>query len=539
MNSAALVPASMPDDELVGPLDEVIALGADRLPNEHLRGLRELRGRIDERRALGHDRTVVAVVGGTGVGKSAVVNRLVGSHVVREGVRRPTTDHATAVVGAVDPGLNALLDWLGIDDVRVVDHGVPDGLVLLDLPDHDSVAGDHRRITTRLAARVDAVLLVVDPLKYARADLHEGPLADLSRHAQVLVVALNRTDELAPGDIERCIADLTARLVEGHDLDVEVVPTSARTGSGIEELRAQLGGLAAARTAADDRLRADAAALASSAREQLPDPVDATVDEEALAAAVIEAAGGTRRLEAAAPAYRSAARRASRSPAGRLLGRGGELLARLRPAPLGSVPPRARRDDPHAPGAAIGAVPAAIHAELAVSMGLSDRLGHHHTHLAARIDERVREGAPALAASVARHDPQPEPRRWWRASSWLHGAAELAALTGLMWLLAARAGAWLGLPPVPRVPLTATLSLPAALLLGGLLVRLLSGVLVRISIRIGARRHRRRQHAAIRSGLSEPVRDQVLIPLREAAEIDRRIHHHLGVLAAGGSRRRH
>lgn len=538
MSGAALVPASVRGDELVGHLDEVLALGVGRLDPGHLERVRELRARIDERRAHGHDQTVVAVVGGTGVGKSALVNALVGQPVVREGVRRPTTDHATAVVGSLDPGVRALIDWLGVEDVRGVGAEVPDGLVLLDLPDHDSVAVDHHGITARLAARVDAVLLVVDPLKYARADLHEGPLADLGRHAQVLLVALNRTDELTPEELEPCLADLTARLVEGHDLDVEVVPTSARTGAGTGELRARLSALAAARTAAEDRLRADAAAWSSAALEQLPAPIDATVDEDALAAAVLEAAGGTRRLEAAAPAYRSEARHASRSPAGRLLGRAVGLLGRLRPAPVGSVRPGTRRDDPHAPGAAVGAVPAAVRAQLANSTGLGARSGHHHTHLADGIEERVRAAAPVLAASVAHHDPRPEPRRWWRASSWLHGAAELAALTGLVWLLAVRAAAWLELPPVPVVPLTDTLSLPAALLLAGLSVRLLAGLLVRGAIRTGARRHRRRRQAAMRSGLRGPIREQVLLPLRESAETDRRLRHHLGVLAGDPGRRR-
>ena len=50
------------------------------------------------------------------------------------------------------------------------------GLVLVDLPDHDSAAVQHREQVDRILALVDAVIWVVDPEKYADfAAMMESP----------------------------------------------------------------------------------------------------------------------------------------------------------------------------------------------------------------------------------------------------------------------------------------------------------------------------------------------------------------------------
>ena len=105
--------------------------------------------------ALSADHTVVALAGATGSGKSTLFNALTGLELSRVGVRRPTT--SAPVACAWDPrGAAGLLDRLGIPpQVRYARHSVLDeepraaedglgGLVLLDLPDHDSAASGHR-----------------------------------------------------------------------------------------------------------------------------------------------------------------------------------------------------------------------------------------------------------------------------------------------------------------------------------------------------------------------------------------------------------
>ena len=62
-----------------------------------------------------------------------------------------------------------------------------DGLVLLDLPDHDSTEVGHRLQVDRLVQLVDVLVWVVDPQKYADAALHDRYLSPLAEHADVML----------------------------------------------------------------------------------------------------------------------------------------------------------------------------------------------------------------------------------------------------------------------------------------------------------------------------------------------------------------
>lgn len=224
-------------------------------------GIAALVDRARERVALGVDRTVVAVAGSTGSGKSSLVNALAGVQVAVPGVLRPTTSHPVA---AVWPGssVSALLDWLEVRDWTAVGHAAPDdpapddpgpddpgpddggdggdhagvvpeGLVLLDLPDHDSVVVEHRARADRLLERADLLVWVTDPQKYADAALHDGYLRPLAGHGDVVVVVLNQVDRLEPGDRERVLDDLRARVADDGLSAARVLATSAATrGAG-------------------------------------------------------------------------------------------------------------------------------------------------------------------------------------------------------------------------------------------------------------------------------------------------------------------
>src|SRR6056297_1924826 len=150
-------------------LDTVVGLAPGRCPDRDVARLVAVQTHVEQRLGLGDALTVAALAGGTGVGKSALVNRLTGTEVVVEGVRRPTTATPVAVARTMDAPTGRLLDWLGIEDRREVAGALPEGLVLVDLPDHDSIEVAHRRTSERLAARVDVVVVVVDAIKYARA----------------------------------------------------------------------------------------------------------------------------------------------------------------------------------------------------------------------------------------------------------------------------------------------------------------------------------------------------------------------------------
>src|SRR5687767_3304327 len=131
-----------------------------RLDETELGPLRELLTRAGERLGLGVDLTVVALAGATGSGKSSLFNALAGTDLAEVGVRRPTTSSARASVwGAADA--SPLLDWLQVPHRHHQNEDELDGLILLDLPDHDSTEVAHRLEVDRLIELVDLFVWVV------------------------------------------------------------------------------------------------------------------------------------------------------------------------------------------------------------------------------------------------------------------------------------------------------------------------------------------------------------------------------------------
>src|SRR5690606_3026779 len=98
----------------------------------------------------------------------SLLNALAGREITEVAVTRPTTSEAFALVRG--EGAGPLLDWLGVRRRHAVGVDGADaaggGLVVLDLPDHDSVVTDHRLEAERLVALVDLMVWVVDPQKY-------------------------------------------------------------------------------------------------------------------------------------------------------------------------------------------------------------------------------------------------------------------------------------------------------------------------------------------------------------------------------------
>lgn len=511
--------------QISSALDDLVELGPDRLPEPSVDAAGEIRRRLDERLALGDGLTVVALAGGTGVGKSALINRIVGTEVATEGVRRPTTGRPLAVCAVLDMPTAALLDWLGIEDRRVVPSAMlPAGLVLIDLPDHDSVITEHRRTSERLTRRVDGLVIVVDQLKYARADLHEGPLAELTAHADVVTVALNRSDELDAADLERCRADLVAHLADSGHPDLEPLVTSAATGAGVPELRDRLVLLTQARTAASRRLAADAARLAAEVREVLPsvEPVELQVSR--LLDPLMEAADAHRVTVEAGAAYRHDAQQGVRS----LLAQLGLIPVRAAGAVVRSFGVAERSTDP----ATRTSSAARIEAVLAQEVRLSDQVGPAHAALARSIGQAAQDVAPALVHAVDGVGVRPARRWWWSVLRWARGAAEVALLVGLVWLVLLAVGDSLQLPEIPTPRITEALTWPTALFLGGLLVRVLLGLLSRWSIRVGARRHRRATEAAIRRRVEAVVVAEVVRPYEAELAAHRRLRAAVDTLAA-------
>ncbi|MDO4607227.1 MAG: 50S ribosome-binding GTPase [Bowdeniella nasicola] len=199
---------------------------------------------IQARRAIADGHVVAALVGGTGSGKSSLFNALTGTDFADAGALRPTTEAATAF--SWGRPAERLLAYLGVDAARITSrtadleraHEKPlEQLVLLDLPDHDSVKDAHGDLVDRLLPLVDVLVWVVDPQKYADHILHSRYLAKMRRRADAMVVVLNHADRVPASGRQALLRDIREVLTLDGLPDVKVLTSSAATGEGVDELR--------------------------------------------------------------------------------------------------------------------------------------------------------------------------------------------------------------------------------------------------------------------------------------------------------------
>ncbi|KOX17530.1 GTPase [Nocardiopsis sp. NRRL B-16309] len=259
--------SSISRTELVERLDALSTLtelGQDDLPEDLIARAGQLLDHAGARLRLSAEHTVVALAGGTGSGKSSLFNALCGLELSQTGVTRPTTSKAHACVWGHE-GADALLSWLGVPNryrhsrTSVLDAGNSEltGLVLLDLPDHDSVRSMHTAEADRLIGSVDLLVWVLDPQKYADAAVHHRYLAQMSGHGAVTIAVLNQVDKVAPDELEELLTDLRRLLESESGVHPRVITTSTITDQGIRDLREFLAETVGERRALVDRLAAD------------------------------------------------------------------------------------------------------------------------------------------------------------------------------------------------------------------------------------------------------------------------------------------
>jgi hypothetical protein len=414
-----------------------------------------------------------------------------------------------------------LLDWLEVPRRHVLSarsesaesEAALGGLVLLDLPDIDSVDRQHRLEADRLVERVDLLIWVLDPQKYADAAVHERYLAPLAGHSEVMLVVLNQVDRLSPPARTGCLNDLSALLRSEGLAAVPVLPVSARTGDGLDDLRAQLSGRVAAKRASVRRLEADLSALAESLDSTCTGKASnrvAGAERAALVTALSDAAGADEVADAVARSYEQRAHQATGWPLTRWTSR-----FRLDPARrlrLRETPSDLVRTSLPGPSALQRARVDSALRELGdqASAGLAEPW----PTVVRRAATSSRPDLPDLLDRAVAGTDLGVGRRpqWWRAV----GAAQLlllvGAMAGLLWLCALFGVAWLQLPD-PPLPHWGVLPVPTVLLAAGLVLGLLLALISRIFARVGGRRSARQARRRLAERVDRLAQDVVIEPV--------------------------
>jgi GTP-binding protein EngB required for normal cell division len=514
-------------------LSEAVELCEGRVDSDALAEARRVVDQADRRLAISGSATVVALAGATGSGKSSIFNALSGTTLATVGVRRPTTAHAMASSWG-DESAEDLLDWLQIPRRHALEtdpamDAALDGLVLLDLPDHDSTELDHRMEVDRLVQLVDMLIWVVDPQKYADAAIHDRYLRPLAQHAEVMMIILNQVDKLSASQREQCLSDLR-RLLNSEGLGkVPVMAVSALTGEGIEALRELLAKQVAEKQAAARRLAADvsvAAAKLSAASGTTKVTPLARSSTDRLTQQVAIAAGVPVVTEAVGKAWRLRGGLATGWP---VLA----WIAKFKPDPLRrlhldrlGVGRRHKEIDPSGVGrtslpATSGVQKARVdtgvrtladEAAQGLTRGWADEIKQAARSSEDALPDRVDRAIAATDLDLAQH------RRWWQLVRVLQWLLVAAVVAGLGWLGLSFLLAYLQLPPLPKVTWWG-LPAPTVLTIGGVLAGLLLAGLARIFVEVGARRRTAKARQSLRTAIARVTGELVIDPVK--AEQDR------------------
>lgn len=507
-------------DHRLAALDRALTLADGRLEPAAVAEGRAVAAKAGARLGLGVEATVAAIAGATGSGKSSLFNALAGVELSPPGVRRPTTGEAHACTWGGAPG--PLLDWLGArrrythEALLDQDAHDLDGLVLLDLPDHDSTVVAHRLEVDRLVAVADLLVWVLDPQKYADAAVHDRYLRPLASHAGVTMVVLNQVDRIDPPARDACLADLRRLLVADGLTEVPLLATSTRTGEGLDDLRSALARRVAARRTAVERLSADVASTAARLSTGCGAGAGGRRDADAVVDALADAAGVNLVADTVAAAHRYRGGKATGWPFTR-------WIRRFRPDPLrrfhlggaqrgegGSEP--ARTSLP--PTSAVGQARSASALRQAADAATGD-LDGPWPGLVRRAATAAEGELPdlldrAVASTDLGVDRGP---RWWAPVGVLQLVLAAVVAVGVLWLVALFAVAWLQLPD-PPLPRLGEVPWPTVLLLGGAVAGLvLAAVVARLNA-VGARRRARTARRRLRAAVATTVEASVLAPIR-------------------------
>jgi len=592
--------ATSPFARSVASLKDAISYGEGRVPETVLLDVAETLERLSQRRELSTEHTVIGFFGATGSGKSTLFNAIAGQNIALSAPTRPTTSTVQAAIWEAE-GSEELLDWLGIDKrvypqtqalaaegeategneaggnnksaggvaaPNAVTEPAPGlfnrirravggrgemrtrtgGLILLDMPDFDSVTTTNRDLAARMMRYVDVLVWVVDPQKYADAVIHRDFMVPLAASGAQALCVLNQADKLAPAEVPAVLASLTRLLqAEGTEAHLLAAPiaVSARTGEGVDVLRDLLAQVAAAKSLSLQRTDAQLHATASQLRTYAGGEGTVLAGAYALEAEqkLVKACYSSSQAEQVLQAATASYRRAAGQRTGWILTR---WMSRLKADPLRRLhlgqqdetksTSKAEKsagmlgsDSENAPELVASSLPPLSAAQKA---GMANAVRQYSKQMAARIDEPWKRSMKEAALSREAELPEllerdmvridyglGRTRAPWVIFNALQWIALMSALVGVGWLTLISGLAYLQiqLPPAPT-PEGSPVPLPTLLLLLGVLLGIASAGVGRLLTAMGSRYYARKLRGRLQTGVEKAVQSCVVAPVQQEAK---------------------
>lgn len=131
---------------------------------------------------------IVAFLGGSGVGKSSLLNRLAGENIAKTGVQRPTSREVT-VYHHQSVTIQQLPDF-PINSYQIYTHNNAENahIVWIDMPDFDSIElANHERVIEWLP-NIDVLIYVVSPERYRDNKIWQLLISEALKHAWLFVM---------------------------------------------------------------------------------------------------------------------------------------------------------------------------------------------------------------------------------------------------------------------------------------------------------------------------------------------------------------